>query len=247
MNRSVPNLMPLMSAKRAQSSRLFTANQSRGFLLVAATATGGLITAAGTLGEVHTEGPKSVFVPRREKLSIYDAPQQDYIKVDEPSPLELAIRLTRWKVTDAFSSTRAQVQTVVDEWLKVEAKISETIQRYVAPEEKVIPGAIYVTLAGFAGSIVAKQRSLPARFAAPTAFATTAFIYLYPRTSRNITNSAYQSVTGNIHLPPITDSLPDISGTLNSIVNSVKSLLGDSSASSSFSTTSSPLTKAPKE
>ncbi|KAJ3148221.1 hypothetical protein HDU89_004816 [Geranomyces variabilis] len=183
-----------------------------------------LATTATTPAPSTTHVP--VFVRPREKLSIYDAPKEDPIKPEEPSELELAIRETRYKVTAAFATTRSQVQKVVDEWLKVEAQAGAVVKKFVAPDEKLLPGAIYTTLAGFAGSILAKHRSLPARVAAPTALAATAFIYFYPHTSRNITNMTYQRATGTTGGPLITDSLPDLPAAVGSAVDAVKALVG---------------------
>ncbi|KAJ3153661.1 hypothetical protein HDU86_005160 [Geranomyces michiganensis] len=228
----------VLAVSRARAAERRTA-------FVAATAvltTGGFLVATTASRPIHAEAaspaassavstpppstPVPVFVRPREKLSIYDAPKEDPIKPEEPSELELAIRQTRYKVTAAFAMTRSQVQKVVDEWLKVEAQAGAVVKKFVAPDEKLLPGAIYTTLAGFAGSIFAKHRSLPARIAAPTTLAATAFVYFYPHTSRNVTNIAYQRATGTTGGPLITDSLPDLPAAVKSAVDAVKSLIG---------------------
>ncbi|KAJ3021508.1 hypothetical protein HKX48_008365 [Thoreauomyces humboldtii] len=227
--------LPVLVARRK------TANAVPNVALVVA-AVAGLAIVAGSSASLHAEGavppappappvlpaapsPTKVYVPRREKLSIYDNPSREVVTIDEPTQLELAIRETRHSVTDVFASTRGQVQFLVDEWMKVERRVGLTAQRFVAPDEKFLPGAIYVALSGFAASIITKHRSLPNRILAPPALALTAFIAFYPGTARNVTNASYQKATGDSRL--ITESLPDISGAVRASVDSIKAFVAE--------------------
>ncbi|KAJ3333316.1 hypothetical protein HDU76_009470 [Blyttiomyces sp. JEL0837] len=151
---------------------------------------------------IHADDQKpssTVFQPNRTRLSIYGNPEERYVVVDEPSQLELALRKSRVAVTSYFSETRisrkginrllaqqAQVQSVVDQWISCEKKVVEVTKSYAAPGEKLLPNSLYVILSGFAGSIIAKNRGILFRATFPTATALSAFIYLYPGTSRNI-------------------------------------------------------------
>ncbi|KAI8819862.1 apolipo protein O-domain-containing protein [Fimicolochytrium jonesii] len=202
--------------------------QARAALVLGLSA-GALAVLTVTAKDVHTEGSSSkpssaalaAYVPPREKLSIYDGPSDLTVRPEEPSSLELAIRETRHTVTAAFSTTRAQAQKLVNEWIKVEQKIGGTIGRYKADDENYVPGVLYVTLAGFAGSILTKRRSLGLRALTPPAFALAAFVYLYPRTFRNIAqggNIAYQpSGSGSRGFTFVDDAVKNVKDTIASI------------------------------
>ncbi|KAJ3295778.1 hypothetical protein HK104_002338 [Borealophlyctis nickersoniae] len=165
----------LSSSRQSQTSNFI-------FLLGGAAATGTVLTGVAYAEEETRRG----YVPPRTKLSIYDEPEDRVTVVEEPSKLELGIRQARHEVSRTFSSTRNQLQLGVNEWIKLEQKFTDTLKRYVDQDEKLLPGALYVTVAGFAGSIVAKHRSFPVRMLTPTGFAAGAFVYLYPRTAKNV-------------------------------------------------------------
>ncbi|RKO87243.1 apolipo protein O-domain-containing protein [Blyttiomyces helicus] len=140
------------------------------------------------------------YVPPRQKPSIYDEPEFHPVVVEEPSKLELAIRETRYTVTDYFSSTRANVQTLVDRWISLERQITATVNEYTVPSEPFLPGALYVTVAGFAGSILARSRSFPLRFLSPLTLASGTFVYLYPRTAQNVYDRAPAAIQKQLEL-----------------------------------------------
>ncbi|KAG0202190.1 hypothetical protein BGX28_005212 [Mortierella sp. GBA30] len=56
----------------------------------------------------------------------------------------------------------------------------------VAPEEELMPGLVYVALAGLTGSFVARQRSALLKLLSPVAFASAAGYYFLPHTTRNL-------------------------------------------------------------
>ena len=71
----------------------------------------------------------------------------------------------------------------------IENNITSTIAD-LAPDprtgEKVLPGAIYVVVAGMAGSIITRNRNILLRASVPVALAVGASNYLLPHTSANI-------------------------------------------------------------
>ncbi|KAJ3037616.1 hypothetical protein HK097_003465 [Rhizophlyctis rosea] len=171
------------------------------------------------------------FIPPKKKLSIYDDAPEPVPLHDEPSKLELAIRETRHQVSDQFSSTRAQVQVAVDKWIRIEQSTAATVKQYAAPGEPLLPGALYVTVAGFAGSILTKHRALPLRLLAPTGLALGAFAYLYPRTTQNIYTQTKTTTTG----PGVTvlDATPKVLSPVTGLADSLKGLFGGSNGTES--------------
>ncbi|TPX68693.1 hypothetical protein SpCBS45565_g02929 [Spizellomyces sp. 'palustris'] len=201
-------------------------------------ASGGILSVAiGTMMVVHTEGATAKpYVPPRTKRSIYDDSEEDFVPVEEPTQLELAIRQTRHTVTNQFATTRAQIQTVVDKWIHLEQQVTGTTKKYIAPGEPFLPGAIYVTLSGFAGSILAKNRGLLYRAATPTTFALVSFCYFYPGTSRNIVSAAYKSTTGRSEGPTFLDVVPQMSSAFASARDSLVSVFAEAANKASAAT-----------
>lgn len=95
--------------------------------------------------------------------SIYDppTPTRELIR-NEPTPLETAIRDTRKSIFHSYNSTKTTIVNIVDKWIGVEKQVENTFKE-IAPkgEETIIPGAIYVGIAGMAGSIIARNRTSP--------------------------------------------------------------------------------------
>ncbi|KAH6592332.1 hypothetical protein BASA61_004655 [Batrachochytrium salamandrivorans] len=79
---------------------------------------------------------------------------------DQPNDLELLIRKARIETTAAFASTRDQAQSLVNHWLVLEKCAQGVVYKYHEPTENYLPGLIYVTIAGFAGSIVTKNSEI---------------------------------------------------------------------------------------
>ncbi|KAH6569760.1 hypothetical protein BASA83_007821 [Batrachochytrium salamandrivorans] len=105
---------------------------------------------------------------------------------DQPNDLELLIRKARIETTAAFASTRDQAQSLVNHWLVLEKCAQGVVDKYHEPTENYLPGLIYVTIAGFAGSIVTKNRFVLFRLLAPAVGSLAAFGYHFPATLQNI-------------------------------------------------------------
>ncbi|TPX48848.1 hypothetical protein SeLEV6574_g01815 [Synchytrium endobioticum] len=135
---------------------------------------------------VHAD--TAVYKLQRTKPPIYDEPEKARVVHDDPSTLELVIRDSRHKVTNAFAGTRERVRTVTDEWIAYENKLKTIVAGYAGPDDRVLPGALYVTIGFFAGSILARNRSIMGRTLFPAALAAGTFIYYYPTMSRNLGN-----------------------------------------------------------
>ncbi|KAG0265769.1 hypothetical protein BG011_004123 [Mortierella polycephala] len=75
--------------------------------------------------------------------------------------------------------------------------ISSPQHSLVANEEELLPGLLYVALAGLSGSLVARQRNILVRMFSPLAFATAAGAYFLPDT----THSIIDSIGGSMAIP----------------------------------------------
>jgi hypothetical protein len=76
---------------------------------------------------------------------------------EEPSELEMAIRSTRRYLSSEFQFVDQQLQRLTNAWIVKERELSQLYHYYHDQREPFLPGFIYVTIAGFAGSILAKN------------------------------------------------------------------------------------------
>lgn len=86
-------------------------------------------------------------------------PERQLIR-NEPTVLETSIRSVRKSVFQVYNTTRSTLGDLVDKWIGIEKDVENTLKE-VAPkgEETILPGAIYVGIAGMAGSILARNRT----------------------------------------------------------------------------------------
>ncbi|KAG0039545.1 hypothetical protein BGZ82_007780, partial [Podila clonocystis] len=73
----------------------------------------------------------------------------------------------------------------------------------MAQEDELLPGLIYVALAGLSGSLVARQRNILIRMFSPLAFATAAGAYFLPHTTHSIIDSIGGPMTSTYPTHPI--------------------------------------------
>lgn len=96
------------------------------------------------------------------------------------------VRLALYKLT---ASTEDAVNAALDRAFAAERTVSSTVASlHPAPEtgEKLMPGLIYVLVAGLAGSIVARNRGVVLRAAAPLALGVGAGWLVIPATMGNV-------------------------------------------------------------
>jgi len=96
--------------------------------------------------------------PVKKKLSIYDEPKPDIILVESPTRLEEGIRQTRIQVIKVARDFEQQIHGVADKWIAIEQNTEKTIKGIVARDERLMPGALYIAVAGLAGTIIARNR-----------------------------------------------------------------------------------------
>ncbi|KAF9557023.1 hypothetical protein EC968_007862 [Mortierella alpina] len=88
----------------------------------------------------------------------------------------------------------------------------------VAAEEELMPGLVYVALAGLTGSVIARQRSVLLKVLSPFAFASAAGLYFLPHTTRNLLGvdqssydkwaSSHPHSHAHLHATPPTPTTP---------------------------------------
>ncbi|KAF9314327.1 hypothetical protein BG003_004280 [Podila horticola] len=120
--------------------------------LVAIGAGAGLV--ASTRGAiVYAEG-----VERKQKLPVYDEPEPEMVVKEEPTRLDEALRAARKETDRQILGMKYHLQMVTNKVVDIEKEAETTIKSVLVKEEEVMPAALYVIVAGFAGSIVASRR-----------------------------------------------------------------------------------------
>ncbi|KAJ7118056.1 apolipo protein O-domain-containing protein [Mycena epipterygia] len=124
--------------------------------------------------------------PQRPKLSIYADPPKEIVLLDTPSALEGHIGTVRRTVTGQYREAHTQVQGLVSRWIGVENRVEHRIKSLLPPDERLVPGALYVAIAFLSGAILARNRSLPIRALLPPVLAVGAAAHFLPKTSANV-------------------------------------------------------------
>ncbi|KAI8809504.1 apolipo protein O-domain-containing protein [Cladochytrium replicatum] len=150
------------------------------WVAVVSGAAGAVMLASSTVySEESYKTTPQQYVHQVKTKSLYDPPAEEWAIIDEPTELELSIRKVRLSVSNSLSSTRTHVDAVVQQWVEAERRSTD-------PNEKFLPGALYVTLGGFAGSIFGKNRNLALRILSPPTLAFGTFAYWYPHLTQNL-------------------------------------------------------------
>ncbi|KAJ1974031.1 hypothetical protein H4R35_003808 [Dimargaris xerosporica] len=118
-------------------------------------------------------------VPQPKQLSIYDQGTTSKPQPLGPSRLQVAVKSARVEAQHYAELTRQSVQ--------------KSIKNTVAKDEPIFPGALYVTVAGLAGSVATRQRNILFRWTAPLAFAAVSSFYFMPKTARSISHRLYDA------------------------------------------------------
>ncbi|KAJ7215371.1 apolipo protein O-domain-containing protein [Mycena pura] len=140
-------------------------------------------------------------MPPRKRLSIYPDPPAEILLLDTPSALEAQIGTARRAATAHLHAAHGHVQGLVSRWIGVENRVEHRIKALLPPDERLVPGALYVAVAILSGAIVARHRSLPARALLPPAAGTAAFAHFLPKTAANV--RAYAGALEDAHLPGV--------------------------------------------
>ncbi|KAF9333482.1 hypothetical protein BG006_003601 [Podila minutissima] len=149
----------------------------------------GVGLAASTRGAiVYAEG-----VERKQKLPVYDEPEPEMVVKEEPTRLDEALRAARKETDRQILGMKYHLQMVTNKVVDIEKEAETTIKSVLVKEEEVMPAALYVIVAGFAGSIVASRRNILLRFLSPVAFSAMAFGYFFPASANRLIDQANHS------------------------------------------------------
>ncbi|KAF9354864.1 hypothetical protein BGX34_010775 [Mortierella sp. NVP85] len=150
------------------------------------------------------------------KLPIYDDPEPEMVVKEEPTRLDEAIRVARQETDRQILGMKHHFQMVTNKVVDFEKEAESNIKSVLVKEEEVMPAAIYVIVAGFAGSIVARRRNILLRFLTPVAFSAMAFGYFFPASSNRLIARASQSDVAKYLPQDLQKQVRDLSGQVSS-------------------------------
>ncbi|KAF8939894.1 apolipo protein O-domain-containing protein [Dissophora ornata] len=149
---------------------------------------------------------------RKQKLPIYDEPEPEMVIKEEPTRLDEALRAARKETDRQILGMKYHLQMVTNKVVDLEKEAESNIKSVLVREEEVMPAAIYVVVAGFAGSIFAGRRNILLRFLTPVAFSAAAFGYFFPASSNRLIAHANQSDLAKYIPQDIQKQIRDITG-----------------------------------
>ncbi|OZJ06866.1 hypothetical protein BZG36_00211 [Bifiguratus adelaidae] len=120
------------------------------------------------------------------KKSIYDEPKPRLILTEQPTRMDELVARSEKFAKDTVAETQRQIQNATDVWIGIEHRVRDNIRQTVAPEETVLPGLLYVGVAGLAGTIIARRRNIFMRAPFSFALATATSYYFLPQTTSRV-------------------------------------------------------------
>ncbi|KAG0198856.1 hypothetical protein BGX28_007769 [Mortierella sp. GBA30] len=152
---------------------------------------------------------------RKQKLPIYDEPEPEMMIKEEPTRLDEALRAARKETDRHILGMKYHLQMVTNKVVDLEKEAESSIKSVLVKEEEVMPAALYVIVAGFAGSIVASRRNILLRFLTPVAFSAMAFGYFFPASSNRLIAQANQSDFSKYIPQDLQKQIRDMTGQVN--------------------------------
>ncbi|CAO3567007.1 unnamed protein product [Mortierella alpina] len=149
---------------------------------------------------------------RKQKLPIYDEPEPEMMVKEEPTRLDEVLRAARKETDRQILGMKYHMQMVTNKVVDLEKEAESSIKSVLVKEEEVMPAALYVIVAGFAGSIVASRRNILLRFLTPVAFSAMAFGYFFPASSNRLIAQANQSDLSKYIPQDLQKQIRDLSG-----------------------------------
>lgn len=99
--------------------------------------------------------------------------------------LEDTIEKSRKWVATETEDAKKQVDGVFQKYLNVEKDVTSTVASLKSEHEDLLPGSIYILVAGLSGSVIARRHNFVVRALLPVALGVGAFGYFLPETFRN--------------------------------------------------------------
>ncbi|KAI8612695.1 apolipo protein O-domain-containing protein [Chytriomyces sp. MP71] len=170
-----------------------------------------------------TPAASDAFVPARKRLSIYSDGAGAAALVPPPTAttVERGLRTARHSVSDHFAATRTTIQGYTDSYFAFEDSVRARVKPFYTPTEPLLPNALYVTIAAFAGSIatVNSKRAL-LRVGGPVGLGVAAIAWWYPQTSQKLVGAGTAAVGFDTKI--VTDSLDGVSKSVSGAYGSVQ-------------------------
>ncbi|KAI9639406.1 apolipo protein O-domain-containing protein [Dioszegia hungarica] len=136
-----------------------------------------------------------------DRLPIYADPEGSITLIETTHPISPYIAQARESTQSALAGASRYVEGGVSRWVGFERKVEREVKSVVPSDEPLIPGAIYVLIAGLTGSVLTRTRAFPIRWLAPPIFTIAAAPYFLPKTSANI--RSYLSRVEDAHMPEL--------------------------------------------
>lgn len=95
------------------------------------------------------------------------------------------VQVAREHINAAIDETTRVSGNLFDRYIQDERGVVNTVASLKDENEEVLPGTIYVVVAGLTGCIISRRRNILLRGITPLIFATGAFAYLLPKTFDN--------------------------------------------------------------
>ncbi|KAJ1918329.1 hypothetical protein IWQ60_007530 [Tieghemiomyces parasiticus] len=96
-------------------------------------------------------------IPDPKSLSIYEEKKPVPQEPTGPSRLQLAVRDFRVRATQFLQTGQAHLQMTADRVVDLEQQAETAVQKTVPKNEQLFPGALYIAVAGLAGSVFTRN------------------------------------------------------------------------------------------
>ncbi|KAK9759432.1 hypothetical protein K7432_017626, partial [Basidiobolus ranarum] len=143
-----------------------------------------VVAASRPVGIAHCEAQEEK--SKGAKLGIYDEPQEHVLIVEEPTKLEEAVRDFRVVATKYLQDAQARTQEFLNQCYETEKQIEKNVSQVIPKHERLMPGSLYVLVAGLAGSIASRNKYFILRTIYPLTFAAASSFYFLPETSQSV-------------------------------------------------------------
>ncbi|KAJ1926742.1 hypothetical protein IWQ60_003551 [Tieghemiomyces parasiticus] len=137
-------------------------------------------------------------IPDPKSLSIYEEKKPMPQEPTGPSRLQLTVRDFRVRATQFLQTGQvwtpwrsAHLQMTADRVVDLEQQAETAVQKTVPKNEQLFPGALYIAVAGLAGSVFTRNRNFLIRWTSPFLFAGASAFYFLPGTARVVTRRLY--------------------------------------------------------
>ncbi|PVU86425.1 hypothetical protein BB560_006721 [Smittium megazygosporum] len=129
-----------------------------------------------------------------DKKPIYSKkPQTEEGDKDPPTRLELYVKKCREYVSGKVGEAKSESQKLVSKLHEYENEAINSVNSVRGQNESFLPGAVYVSVAAMAGSIIFRKSNILVRFCSPLVFGTTATYFAFPDTFKNVYSKLSES------------------------------------------------------